>query len=125
MRFLDALIADWNIAREENHRVKLQQLSSGAHGELLAIRLKGKLPHIDINGTDFTIDWRLKELRETECPWNRISLERLDRTKPGGGFAFLYHTNDHNIFQPEERIFSLPENVVLVELPNEQILDPI
>lgn len=41
-------------------------------------RLAGVLPHIDIAGTDFPIDWRLRELRETGRPGNHIDINRCD-----------------------------------------------
>jgi hypothetical protein len=45
--------------------------------EILARRLAGELPYIDVLGTDFTVEWRLKELRETAKPWKNINLRDM------------------------------------------------
>lgn len=93
--------------------------------ELIAWRLAGKLPHIDINGTDFTIDLRLKELRETDSPWNRIDISELETSPESDDRLFFYHTKDHTAWELPDDLTELPENVVLAELPGDLILDPI
>jgi hypothetical protein len=93
--------------------------------ELVAWRLAGKLPHIDINGTDFTIDLRLRELRDRESPWNSIDLTDLEPQLDGDGPSFFYDTKKHSLYELDGNLTELPENVVLVELPNEYILDPV
>ena len=52
-----------------------QQIKQQEAAELLQRRLAGKLPTINLAGTVFTIDWRLRELRENATPWNRITFE--------------------------------------------------
>jgi len=93
--------------------------------ENLAMRLSGKLPHIDLAGTDFTIDWRLKELRETELPWKHISLRDMEMSDSGEEYLCFYHTGTHELFEPDENLLELPENVVVLEIPCEARLDPI
>jgi hypothetical protein len=93
--------------------------------ELVAWRLAGKLPHIDINGTDFTIDLRLRELRETESPWNSIDIRDLENGLDSEDYLFFYDTRKRNIYTLDDHITELPENIVLIELPNEMILDPV
>jgi hypothetical protein len=99
-----------------------QQLSQV---ELIAWRLAGKLPHIDINGTDFTIDIRLGELRESPAPWNRIDISEMETAPDSDDRLFFYHTREHNEWIMDDGITELPKHVVLVALPNELILDPV
>jgi hypothetical protein len=93
--------------------------------ESLAMRLSGKLPHIDLAGTDFTIDWRLKELRETELPWKHIGLQDLEMSDSGEEYLCFYNTETHELFEPDENLLDLPENVVVLEIPCEAKLDPV
>lgn len=86
-------------------------------------RLAGKLPHIDINGTDFTIDLRLQELRETNAPWNHISIMDLEPSPDGEDQLFLYDTQKHCAYELAYNITELPEHVVLVALPDNLTLD--
>jgi hypothetical protein len=90
-----------------------------------ALRLSGKLPHIDLAGTDFTIDWRLKELRETEEPWKNISLRDMEMSDSGEEYLCFYDTETHGLFEPDETLFELPKNVVVLEIPYEVKLDPV
>ncbi|MBD1385848.1 hypothetical protein IDJ75_11205 [Mucilaginibacter rigui] len=99
-----------------------QQLSQV---ELIAWRLAGKLPHIDINGTDFTIDIRLDELRETQAPWNRIDISDMETAPDSDDRLFFYHTKEHTPWELKDEITEVPEHVVLVALPPELILDPV
>jgi hypothetical protein len=125
MSFLKQLISEW----ESNGHKKIERLLEdplqGQAAELLKIRLSGKLPHIDLAGTDFTIDWRLRQLRETEQPWKHISFENLDIDEFSEGYLCFFDTQSHEIFIPEENITELPENVVVLEIPNELKLDPV
>jgi len=91
----------------------------------LVIRLSGKLPQIDLNGTDFTVDWRLKQLRETELPWNQLQLETMEISDSGLEYLCFYHTETHELFEPDETLMELPEKVVVLEIPYELILDPV
>jgi hypothetical protein len=93
--------------------------------ELVAWRLAGRLPHIDICGTDFTVDLRLGELRETESSWNRLDISELETALDSDNHEFFYDTRKHGIYDLDDHLTELPENVVLVELPNDYILDPV
>ncbi|PAW95461.1 hypothetical protein CKK33_18925 [Mucilaginibacter sp. MD40] len=90
-----------------------------------ALRLSGVLLNIDLAGTDFTIDWRLKELRETEFPWKNISLRDMEMSDNGEEYLCFYHIDTHELYIPGEDLFELPQNVVLLEIPNEIKLDPV
>jgi hypothetical protein len=93
--------------------------------EDLAMRLSGKLPHIDLAGTDFTIDSRLKELRETELPWKHIGLMDMEMSDSGEEYLCFYNTETHELFEPDENLLELPKNVVVLEIPCEAKLDPV
>jgi hypothetical protein len=91
----------------------------------VALRLSGVLPHIDLAGTDFTIDWRLKELRETEEPWKNISLRDMEMSESGEEYLCFYNKENHDLFEPGEDLLEMPENVVVLEIPYEIMLDPV
>ena len=91
----------------------------------LAMRLSGKFPHIDLAGTDFTIDWRLKELRETAVPWNRINIHDLTESESGAEYLALYDTKEKRLYDFDDSITTLPENVVGLEIPIGTVLDPV
>jgi hypothetical protein len=90
-----------------------------------ALRLSGKLPHIDLAGTDYTIDWRLRELRETEQPWNNISLKDLEMSDSGEEYLCFFNTETHELFEPDGNLLAMPVNVVVLEIPYEIKLDPV
>jgi hypothetical protein len=82
------------------------------------------LPQIDISGTAFTVDWRLKELRETAAPWNTISLRNMDMDHAGENYLCFYDTEAHSLWRFDLQLTALPDHVVLLEIPNEIKLDP-
>jgi hypothetical protein len=102
-----------------------EEYSTPRQLEQLALRLSGKLPHINIIGTDFTIDWSARELRETANTANRISLKDMHRTGNGDYFSFFYDVQKRSEYMPGKNLLNYPENVVLVQLPNELELDPL
>lgn len=93
--------------------------------EATARRLSGELPHIDIAGTDFTIDWRLRELRKTAEPWEKININDLDMSDDWTNYVFFYDTESQTMFDFDETVTEMPENVIIVEMPNEYGLDPV
>ena len=93
--------------------------------QLLARRLMGALPHIDIAGIDFTVDWRLRELRETAAPWNKINLELLRESESGEEYLGLYDIKEKKLYELNDQITAVPENVVGLEIPHEIKLDPV
>ena len=99
--------------------------NEGSALQSLARRLMGVLPHIDIAGVDFTIDWRLRELRETAVPWNKINLDELRESESGEEYLGLYDTTERRLHEFDPDMISLPENVVGIEIPNEIKLDPV
>jgi len=102
-----------------------QQIKQQEAAELLQRRLAGKLPTINLAGTVFTIDWRLRELRENATPWNKISFENPAMSESGTRYVCLYNTQKHTLYQVSNNLKSLPKNVVLLEIPYELRLDPV
>ncbi|MBT2560115.1 hypothetical protein J7E50_02620 [Pedobacter sp. ISL-68] len=102
----------------------MNQINKKEAAELFRLRSAGTLPHIDINGTDFTIDWRLKELRETASPWNNINLKNMEMSRSGEQYLCFYDTVNHREWDFDPDITAPPENVVLLEIPYEVKLDP-
>ncbi|MDB4926755.1 hypothetical protein [Mucilaginibacter sp.] len=124
--FLKGLIIEYEEARLEKIRVRMEDpLEQQKAAELLKIRHSGKLPHIDLAGTDFTVDWRLRQMRETEQPWKNISFDDFEMDDYGDKYLCFFNTQTHELYMPPEDLMQLPENVVVLEIPNELDLDPI
>lgn len=67
-----------------------QRIQEQKAAELLDRRLAGELPHIDIAGTDFTIDWRLKQIRETAVPGNQLEIKDMKLSASGDTYLCFY-----------------------------------
>jgi len=102
-----------------------QQIEEQKATERLNRRLGGELPTINLTGTEFTIDWRLRELRENAAPWNKISFANPGMSESGTRYVCLYNTQKHTLYQVPNNIKSLPKNVVMLEIPYELQLDPV
>jgi len=102
-----------------------QQIEEQKVTERLNRRLAGELPTINLAGTEFTVDWRLRELRENAAPWNKISFENPAMSESGNRYVCLYNTQKHTLYQVSNNLKSLPKNVVLLEIPYELRLDPV
>jgi hypothetical protein len=93
--------------------------------ELAERRLAGILPHININGWDFIVDWRLRELRAADNPSDRIGLRNLPMDPEGVNYLCFYNTKLRHTIIPDINMTSLPKNVVFLEIPYELKLDPV
>ena len=102
-----------------------QQIKQQEAAELLQRRLAGELPRINIAGSNFIIDWRLKELRENDRPHNRITFEDMQLSASGEQYVCYYDTQKHKLYEPAANIKVLPKNVVLLEIPHELKLDAV
>ena len=110
MVFLKQLIREWDDERSQERISKLPATEQ-AQAELLRVRLDGKLPHIDIAGDDFTIDWRLRELRETAAPWNRISINGLRESESGKEYLGLYDVSKKKLYTVDNEMTVVPQNI--------------
>lgn len=88
-------------------------------------RASGILPHIEIAGIDFTVDWRLFELRETDAPWNHIRLDYIDLSDDGEWYLLLFDTATHQVFDFHDEVTEVPDTVVFLQIPDETKLDPV
>jgi hypothetical protein len=124
--FLNGLIREYEEARLEKIRVRMEDpVEQQKAAELLKIRQSGKLPHIDLAGTDFTVDWRLRQMRDTEQPWNNISFDDFEMDDYGNKYLCFFNTQTHELYMPPEDLIELQEHVVVLEIPNELDLDPV
>ena len=85
-------------------------------------RIAGKLPQIEIAGTMFFIDVRLKELRADGLK-SKISLDKLETGPDGESYRFAYNTETKQVVEIDWKLIELPKNVVIVEIPGETKLD--
>ena len=93
--------------------------------EKLQQRLAGVLPLIDIGGSDFIVDWRLKELRANDNPHIRIDLRNMEMDPAGENYGCLYDWKNRCVYPFDPNMTSLPENVTALEIPYELKLDPV
>ncbi|NVM66943.1 hypothetical protein FHW88_005261 [Mucilaginibacter sp. SG538B] len=88
-------------------------------------RLSGILPRIDIDGHDFIVDWKLREMREAANPANKIDIRQMEATRFNDGYMAFYHMKDKALVTIPGDITVLPENVMLLRIPHELKLDPL
>lgn len=96
-----------------------------AESEPVKERLSGKLPHLDIAGTDFTIDWQNKRLIKTDSPDNILEIGEDALKKNGNELFFLYDRNTHKLINGNPAIHSLPQEACMLDLPYQGYLDPV
>ncbi|PAW95082.1 hypothetical protein CKK33_16905 [Mucilaginibacter sp. MD40] len=87
-------------------------------------RIAGKLPHIDIAGTDFTIDLENKRLVETGSD-NFLEIGPEALKKNGNGICFIYDRDSRKLINGSNAIQTLPSVACVIELPYEGDLDPV
>lgn len=88
-------------------------------------RINGHLPKIDIDGSLFFIDWRLREFRAVDDFMVRLETRDFSLSDDGNNYLFAYHTPTRSLRDIFSDITELPKDVVLVEVPNELALDPV
>lgn len=88
-------------------------------------RLSGILPRIDIDGHDFIVDWKLREMREAANPSNRIDIRKMESTLFNDGYSGFYHLGRKELVSIPDDITELPEQVMLLIIPHELKLDPL
>lgn len=83
------------------------------------------LPTINLAGTDFTIDVRLGELRNTEPPYNSIPFSNMDLAPDGYTYRFWYNLKDKGIHLAPVYVDQKPKELVCMQIPYEVKLDPV
>jgi len=92
---------------------------------MLKRRRNGELPVIHIAGHDFEIDWNERVIRHVHDNQNIINLRSVPGDAARKEINFYLHTeNSHRVYLPATPT-TLPENLVLITLPNEIQLDPL
>jgi hypothetical protein len=81
------------------------------------------LPKIDVGGTMFYIDLRLDEFRQVDNPFNRIHLDELYETI--NGYALCFDPQTKNVFNGSEGEFGNRKDLVKVDLPPLEQMDPV
>lgn len=92
---------------------------------LVAARLNGILPRIDIAGYPFIVDWRLKELRPVDDFSTRLDLRHMPMSDDGEKYLCFYHVPTRCEWKANDSITAVPKDVVLLEIPYELKLDPV
>lgn len=87
-------------------------------------RIGGKLPEINIAGTMFYVDIRLRELRADYRLMSRINLDHLETGPDGEGYRFAFDTELKQMVTIDPKLTEWPSKVIIVEIPNEVKLDP-
>ncbi|OSZ77197.1 hypothetical protein CAP36_12345 [Chitinophagaceae bacterium IBVUCB2] len=87
-------------------------------------RIGGKLPEIDIAGTMFFVDIRLHELRSDYQLMSRINLDNLESGANGDTYLFAFNTESKQLVNIDPKLTAWPDNVIIVEIPDEVKLDP-
>jgi hypothetical protein len=129
--FIPGVITDEAQLDQKSVKDRLNELSSDNNWGIflgdraLAERLAGILPQIEIAGTNYIVDWRLKELRQDNAPHEKINLKTLTLSDDGEYYQFFYNVRSKTVYTTETTITALPENVVMLEIPNELKLDPV
>jgi hypothetical protein len=93
--------------------------------EMTERRLAGILPTIDLDGREFIVDWRLRELRAVNDPADRIELRGLPHDATDQNYICFYNTQLRRTVIPDIHMTELPANVVVLTIPNELKLDPV
>lgn len=84
-----------------------------------------KLPIINLAGTDFTVDVRMGELRNTNAPYNSIPFRSMEPTTDGYHYTFWYDKSAKGIHLNHVDEKSIPDHLVKLQIPWEIRLDPV
>jgi len=88
-------------------------------------RVMGELPRMMIYGHEFIIDLRLGLLRPVDdFRTMGIVLDKLPMDASGSVYQCLYDFKMHTIAIADMSITSIPKNIIPIEIPNDDTLDP-
>lgn len=86
-------------------------------------RIAGKLPQIEIVGTMFFVDVRLRELRADYGLKSKIGLDKLEIGPDGESYRFAFNTETKQMVEIDRKITEWPKNVLIIEIPGDVKLD--
>ena len=115
----------------EKHGMPLEEIRQKKDLDLavdvawLDSRRSGILPKINIAGSDFIVDMRLKELRAADNTDKRIDLNSLHMDDNGEQYIGFYKPASKEIVRIDHKIVNIPKGVVMLKIPNELKLDPL
>jgi hypothetical protein len=92
---------------------------------LLARRLAGEMPSIDIAGESYRAKWFEKELLLEHGSGSSIGLGNLALDANGQNYLCFYHLPTKQPVTIPEDITVLPEDTVLLIIPTEFYIDPV
>lgn len=95
--------------------------------ELLQSRLSNNLPLIDIAGKDFMVIWEDRMLKPTSGTGTGtgLDLDNMPLDEDGLNYLCFYNQATESQVLIPENITRLPEDTVLLKIPNELYLDPV
>jgi len=93
--------------------------------EAIDRRLKGELPTITLMGKPYIIDVRMRELRPVAQPATRIGIKELELSADGEKLRLFFDTKQGQQISKESVLTPFREGIVLLEMPNEILLDPV
>ncbi|SEA14947.1 hypothetical protein SAMN05192529_10949 [Arachidicoccus rhizosphaerae] len=92
---------------------------------LIARRLVGHLPVINICGQPFFVDIRAQQLRSVADYGKYLPFYLMHPDPMTHGRRFLYDPKAIELYAPLDSDFGVPDTLVLVHLPFELMMDPI
>jgi len=93
--------------------------------EAIDRRLKGELPTITLMEKPYIIDVRMRELRPVAQPAARIGINELELSADGEKLRLFFDTKQGQQISKESVLTPFWEGIVLLEMPNEILLDPV
>ena len=93
--------------------------------EAIGRRLKGELPKITLMGKPYIVDIRMQELRSAAQPAERIGIKEMELSPDAEKLRLFFDTKAQQQLSKESVLTSFREGIVLLEFPNEILLDPV
>lgn len=102
----------------------LDEKKALAADEAVIRRIAGELPHIEIAGTDYIVDWKAKKLCETLSPAKTLDIGLLGMNEVGDNYVYFYDRRTHELVYTDD-LSTLSKDVCILSLPNDGYLDPV
>lgn len=88
-------------------------------------RKKGVLPLVQIQDHPFQVDVMKDELRSLFNPSKRLPFEGMVDNEMDHGYKFFLDSKNLTLVHVHAEMIQIPESLVLVEIPDVMVLDPI
>ncbi len=94
--------------------------------EVLAKRLNGQLPVVDIAGRDYQVNYQQRELKATDDSGTSIHLDKLSYFIEEELYRGFYDTTMHHLVDINPAtITEIPQGLSMIEIPLDRKLDPV